>query len=68
MTDFWAMHLLGPDDVYAAPSKIEALEIANRINYEFRNSEIKPYAVVVPWNGSGDDYEYGIRVWREEWA
>jgi hypothetical protein len=68
MNDLWAMHLMGPDDIYAAPSKAEALEVANRINYEFRDREIKPHAVVVPWDGSDESHKAQAEFWKDEWG
>lgn len=66
--DLWAMHLMGPDDMYAAPSKAEALEVANRINYEFRDRAAKPYAVVVRWDASSDRHASQVGYWQEEWG
>lgn len=68
MNDLWAMHLMGPDDWYAAPSKIDALEVANRVNYGFRDSAIKPYAVVVPWDGSDESHKAQAEFWKDEWG
>lgn len=63
----WAMHLHGPDDVHAAPSKAAALEVANVINREFARSEIKPYAVVVRWTGSAEEHSASVAAWKGQW-
>ena len=64
----WAMHLQGPDDVHAAPSKVAALEVANAINREFARSEIKPYAVVVHWTGSAEEHRASAAAWDAQWT
>jgi hypothetical protein len=63
----WAMHLHGPDDVHAAPSKAAALEVANAINREFARNEIKPYAVVVRWTGSAEEHSASVAAWEDQW-
>ncbi|HBS64033.1 MAG TPA: hypothetical protein DEB32_15255, partial [Stenotrophomonas sp.] len=63
----WAMHLQGPDDVHAAPSKSEALEVANAINREFARSQVKPYAVVIPWAGTAAEHAESSADWEDQW-
>lgn len=63
----WAMHLMGPDDVYAAPNQAEALRVANSINVQFASTTPKPYAVVVPWTLSAEHHAQDVTTWDSEW-
>lgn len=53
-TTLWALHIKGPDDVYAMPSKEAAEEHARILNGRFAGfvREPRPTATVVPWNRS----------------
>lgn len=63
----WSIRLMGPDDIHAAPSKAQALEVANAINREFAGSQIKPYAVVVRWTGSPEQHAESLADWEGQW-
>ena len=67
MSSLWAMHILGPDDIWPAPSKEEALEVANSINIEFKDFEVRLMAVVVPWDGSDEFHANHLETWKENW-
>jgi hypothetical protein len=66
--DLWCMHIPGPDDVYATPSREAAQEMADKHNEAMRRfwerhprtehdpSDAALTAVVVPWMWSAEDH------------
>lgn len=67
VSEAWALHLMGPDSIYAAPSYEAALRVANAVNVEFADRPVKPYAVVVPWNGDAKSHAAGLADWEGAW-
>ncbi|MET0416076.1 MAG: hypothetical protein ABW022_08650 [Actinoplanes sp.] len=66
MTDLWALHIEGPDDLIPMPSKVVADEKAADLNRVFRllstigtpNPAAEPamLAEVIPWTGTADEH------------
>lgn len=71
----WAMHVQGPDDVWAAPSKERAVAAAKRLNdfwaekIATKNDPDFPMinAMVVPWNSSPESHAEAVKKWAAEW-
>lgn len=69
MADLWAIHLLGPDDIHAAPSFEEAERACIQINAFFRDKAVKPHAVVVHWEGSSERHAAQVAEdWPKLWG
>lgn len=58
MSDLWAVHVEGPDDVLAMPDAVEAEKQAEQINAAYERFAARPdaseldgrwHAVVIPW-------------------
>lgn len=74
MSDLWAMHIPGPDDIYAAPSKEAAEHMAKLHNASMDAffekhprtqddpSKVCVTAVVVPWPFGAEDHAEAILV------
>jgi hypothetical protein len=74
----WAIHLPGPDDLYAAPSNTEAVRVAAAFNQKMRpayeascKGEGFPpveasLAHVVPWPFGADEHTEALKDWEPE--
>lgn len=77
-TPLWAVHIEGPDDMRAAPSKDAAEQRAKDINDEYerwRQSLIASpnpprwHAVVVPWPHDAPGHAEDVASWdRPDWS
>lgn len=73
--ELWAMHVQGPDDVWAAPSKERAEAAAIRLNdfwaekIASKNDPDFPMinAVVIPWSSSPESHAEAVKKWAAEW-
>lgn len=72
MTILWAIHVQGPDDVYAAPSWAEASEAAAYLEHCMTQSRLREEPdlpaisfVVVPWPHSAESHASEVRRWSE---
>lgn len=69
----WCMHILGPDDVYPAPTKEHAELAAKALNAfhaaRFSNSIYEPTmeAVVAPWPHSAESHAADVAKFIPEW-
>lgn len=65
MTELWCLHIEGPDDVMAAPSKEEADSVAEASNRyfteHFADSGLR--AKVVPWPHSARSHAEDLVWW-----
>ena len=59
----WAIHIQGPDDLFAMPSKEAAESHAEILNKEFKARKIEGgenyptiNVAVIPWNGSAESH------------
>lgn len=66
--ELWCLHLRGPDDVHAAPSKAEAERVARNINDQFACHEVKPSAVAALWPHSPESHAESLKDWRATWG
>lgn len=70
-TELWALHIEGPDDILAAPSKEAAEERARQLNEIWAKAEAAQpsenwpvmNAVVVPWTGSAENHARDLADW-----
>lgn len=73
-TKLWALHILGPDDVYAAPSEEEATACAKQINDLLsarvnQNTNYPPIdALVILWPFSAEAHAADLPKWKERTA
>lgn len=68
MADLWSMHLLGPDDIHAAPSFEEAERACQYLNAFFADKPVKPHAVVAPWKGTPERHADEVSMcWPTLW-
>jgi hypothetical protein len=73
--ELWAMHVQGPDDLWAAPSKERAEAAAIRLNdfwaerIASKNDPDFPIinAVVIPWNSTPESHAEAVKNWAAEW-
>jgi len=67
--ELWCLHILGPDDVYAAPSKAAAVSCAARFNARFgpiaAQNDVMCEAVVVPWPYSPESHAESLPSWSQ---
>lgn len=70
-TDLWCMHILGPDDVHAAPSKFHAEKAAAAFNERFgpisKETDVMCRAVVEPWPHSPESHAADVGKFCAEW-
>ncbi|MBD9376155.1 hypothetical protein [Pseudoxanthomonas sp. PXM04] len=66
--DLWCLHLQGPDDVHAAPSKAEAERVATQVNERFSSHEVSPNAVAALWPHSPESHAESLTNWSAEWG
>lgn len=74
--ELWAMHVQGPDDMWAAPSKERAEAAAKALNdfwaekIASKNDPDYPVvnAVVVPWDGTPEAHAKAVVKWAGEWG
>lgn len=64
-TDLWCMHAIGPDDVFAAPSKEEAERAAAWYNERFKDAPEVRFAAI-PWPHSADSHAIAVVDWDVE--
>lgn len=63
----WAVHVLGPDDIVAAPS-LEAAEKAAAVvsaRYSDPNDDVPISAVAVPWQGNAETHAREVSEFAE---
>lgn len=68
----WALHVQGPDDVYAAPSWAEAAEAACYLEHRMTEARLRNEPnlqaisfVVTPWPHSAESHADEVRRWAE---
>lgn len=70
--DLWAIHVVGPDDVIAAPSFEEAEDAAKRFNQivrgEMRRDGIICQAEVIDWPHGAESHAHSLRHNWPEYA
>jgi len=66
----WCVHVLGPDDMYAAPSHADAVQKANQLNADFQSdfrfADILCFAYAAPWPHSKAEHERRVKNWEAE--
>jgi hypothetical protein len=74
MKPLWALHVIGPDDVYAAPSWAEASEAAawlehHEVTKRPRGDPDMPRIsfAVIPWPRSTDAHAAELGHWSRIW-
>jgi hypothetical protein len=68
MADLWSIHLQGPDEIFAAPSREDAETACAQINAFFADKSIKPNAVVAPWHGTPERHAHLVlHEWPTLW-
>lgn len=75
-TNLWAVHVEGPDDILAMPSKADAEKYANHLNAAYEqftrrpdhDSELDPrwHGVVIPWDGTTAEHDAYLAELRED--
>lgn len=71
----WALHVPGPDDLLAAPSREEAVRVAAIFNPTMESFQAKTWsrysppagaslAHVVPWPGTADEHAAALADWN----
>lgn len=64
----WCLHLRGPDEVFAAPSKAAAEEAADYVTRVLdTHPEIRLSPVVVPWPYSAESHADSLIEWPIDW-
>lgn len=69
MSDLWCVHVLGPDDVHAAPSKVEAERAAAHLSAYWKSSRPDDDLVsfeVIPWPHSAESHAESVRFFYVE--
>lgn len=61
MTTLWALHIKGPDDIYAMPSERAAKAHADILNHHFQRTHSSVQADVVPWPYSAEAHAENMR-------
>lgn len=69
----WALHVIGPDDVYAAPSWAAAAEAATYLEYHMTQSRLRKEPdlpvvsfAVIPWPHSPESHAKEVLRWQLE--
>lgn len=67
----WCVHILGPDDVWAAPSHEAAAIRAREVNKTFHGRSTSPndilcFAYAAPWPHSAEDHAAAVKNWLRE--
>ncbi|RFA24273.1 hypothetical protein CAI21_22330 [Alkalilimnicola ehrlichii] len=69
--ELWCVHVLGPDDVHAAPSKAHAEKAAEMFNERFgpvaERTGVMVKAVVAPWPHSPEAHAEGVGSFTTDW-
>lgn len=69
--DLWCVHILGPDDLHAAPSKAYAEVASDLHNRSFADLSVKQdvvcKAVVAPWPYSAESHAEDVVSFVEDW-
>ena len=65
--ELWCLHLQGPDDVHAAPSKAHAQKAADMVNKAFAGVEVQPNAVAAPWPHSEQAHADSVGTFITDW-
>ena len=65
MSDLWAVHVLGPDDIVAAPSREAAEKAAAAVCKRFAAGDPPITAVAIPWQGSDEAYKREVVEFAE---
>jgi hypothetical protein len=72
MNELWCLHVIGPDDLYAAPSKEEAERAASELNAWaekiFGGSPIRPRCEAILWPHDSDGHAESAAEWEELWV
>lgn len=64
----WSIHLLGPDEIHAAPSFAEAEAACARVNAFFADKAVQAHAVVAPWHGTPERHAHLVlHEWPTLW-
>lgn len=68
----WCTHVLGSDDVYAAPSHSAASAHARALNLVMHeladaHSDVLCFAYAAPWPHSAEDHAENLKRWRYVW-
>nr|WP_290896161.1 hypothetical protein [Azonexus sp.] len=61
----YAVHVEGPDDLFAAPSQADAIAVAMHINNALAGMATKPNAKAVPWPHDADAHTENL---RQHWS
>lgn len=66
---FWCVHILGPDDVLAAPSHLAAVVRAREINQATHRkvdtpADILCFAYAAPWPHDAQSHFDGLKEWQ----
>jgi hypothetical protein len=74
-TSLWCVHVIGPDEVHAAPSFEAAERVAVRANERYRKGNDPASAdyvllrfVVALWPHSADSHAESAAKWEAEWS
>lgn len=67
----WCVHILGPDDVLAAPSHDAAMVHARELNKALHGKASAPadilcFAYAAPWPHSRDDHAEAVKNWLKD--
>ena len=68
----WCVHILGPDDVIAAPSRAAAAEYADRTNRVlFGNAgetfaDVMCFVYAAPWPHSKENHAEEVKNWMKD--
>lgn len=66
MAELWCLHVLGPDDLHAAPSKEEAERVAREMTATYRGTAaaeegLKFQAAAWPWSAAS--HAEDVKLW-----
>lgn len=59
--ELYAVHVEGPDDLYAAPSEADAIAVALHINNALADQAVKPNAKAVPWTNGAEAHAENLK-------
>ncbi len=67
----WCVHVLGPDDVIAAPTHADAVARADALNRAVLGREGAPndvmcFAYAAPWPHSQESHAESVRKWDQD--
>jgi hypothetical protein len=65
--ELWCLHIVGPDDVHAAPSKAHAEKAAAAFNEQFKGSANLMHAEVAPWPHSAESHAEDVEKFIPNW-